>query len=241
MINISLLSLSPFAVQQTLNNNVNNGSAMFTIGMHTPGDYQFYIQVSSGQGDCGQTNWYTYGPTFEIKASVPVSFDLFKGVNGDNKTDLFWSTHAEINNLGFEIQQGRDIKNWESLGYVEGSGNTNELTHYSYSHINPENGNHFYRLKQIDFNGAYVYSDIINIRAQKDEVEKVTLYPNPCNDVLNVFTSEEKTNFIILSSSGKTIFQGVTNNNKIDVTHLNPGMYFLKTPTSTASTTFIKL
>ena len=241
-INISLLSLVPFATVQSMNNNVNDGSEMFTIGDHPAGDYQFYIQVSSGQGTCPGAGWYTYGPVFEIKVAAPVNFGEFSGELRDDTSLLFWETHAEINNEGFEIQHSNDIKNWNPIGFLEGTGNSTNVNSYEFRHDEPQNGINFYRLKQMDFNGTYAYSDIITLRYEGDQkLNDLTLFPNPSLDEIRIFTAYEKENYRIISSSGKVVLRGKTNNNRIDISTLESGMYYLSLNDNKSIQSFLKL
>ena len=81
------------------------------------------------------------------------------------------------------------FENWTQIGFVEGNGTTVEFSNYRFLDIHPESGNNYYRLKQIDFDGAFDYSDIRVIEFTKAGIE-ISIYPNPTNDVVNIQLDE---------------------------------------------------
>lgn len=227
-INISLLSLTPFTTVQSLNNNTNDGSEMFTIGTHPPGMYQFYIQVSSGQGTCDPVGYYTYGPQFEIKEALPVSFSSFKVKAQEQTSLLSWSTDSEVNNKGFEILRSTDTKHWDSIGFLEGQHTSSERKEYLFYDISPEKDVNYYRLKQLDNNGNYTYSEMLAISHKQEKIATIRVFPNPCIDQIRVFTEQEGNSYELISTSGQTILQGWVENNTINVSNLARGTYYLR-------------
>ena len=103
-----------------------------------------------------------YGVTF-IQSSgssgsggaLPVVWVDFSAKLVSTQVELFWATASEQNNSGFSVEYSQDALNWESLGFVEGTGTTNELNSYTFVHDRPGLGFNYYRLKQIDFNGDF--------------------------------------------------------------------------------------
>lgn len=96
--------------------------------------------------------------------TVPVELSSFSTeVNGYNVL-LSWITAPEINNQGFHIER-RDTKNeeWRNIGFVNGSGTSTELQSYSYVDENLSAGKYQYRLKQIDYDGTFEYSNTIEV------------------------------------------------------------------------------
>ena len=103
---------------------------------------------------------------------------------------LKWLTSSEINNSGFEIQRAIEngkwkIENgkWSKIGFVSGSGTTNEPREYSFTDRNLETGKYKYRLKQLDFNGNFEYfelPDAVTIGIP-DKFSLAQNYPNPFN------------------------------------------------------------
>jgi hypothetical protein len=116
-----------------------------------------------------------------IPIIVPVELTSFTAVVNDNQVELRWSTATELNNRGFEIQRFNVANNqWQTLGFVQGKGTTSEPQNYSFIDKNLSTGSYKYRLKQIDFNGSFEFSDEIqvNIETPNDFVLYQN-YPNP--------------------------------------------------------------
>ena len=134
---------------------------------------------------------YTFGDT------NPVELVSFTGVLNDNRVDLYWGTATEVNNYGFNIERSSSLlgTTWETIGFVEGHGNSNSPKEYGFTDTEIEkSGNHYYRLKQIDNDGEYAYSDIVTINVGlPDEYYLSQNYPNPFNPETKIdFTLPEK-------------------------------------------------
>jgi hypothetical protein len=89
-----------------------------------------------------------------------------------------------LNNQGFDIERkSNTIGSWERIGYVPGNGTSTEPQTYSYLDENVQDGSYSYRLKQIDFSGAYEYSDeiVVNVGFNPTEYILFQNYPNPFN------------------------------------------------------------
>lgn len=96
---------------------------------------------------------------------------------------LHWITSQELNNQGFEIQRKNSGNpNWNTIGFVNGNGTTNEVKEYYYWDNNLNPGSYMYRLKQIDFDGSFSYSEEIDVEFGLPlEWELYQNYPNPFN------------------------------------------------------------
>ncbi len=111
---------------------------------------------------------------------LPIELLNFSGRMLDTSVELIWSTATEINNDYFEIQRtGPDLK-WEAIGLVPGAGTSSRTIHYMHYDRTPLPGVSYYRLKQVDFNGDFTYSDavaILNIDVSTND--DLFIYPNP--------------------------------------------------------------
>ncbi|MBK7228842.1 MAG: agmatine deiminase family protein [Ignavibacteriales bacterium] len=124
---------------------------------------------------------------FKVSNIVPVELLSFAASSIENTVTLNWSTVTETNNSGFEIQRLKDskiekLKVWEKIGFIRGNGTTTEPKSYSFVDKDITAGKYQYRLKQIDFNGSFEYSNVISV--ELDLPTKFTLeqnYPNPFN------------------------------------------------------------
>jgi hypothetical protein len=119
-----------------------------------------------------------------VTEPVPVELNGFTASISGKKVNLEWSTSTETNNLRFDIQRKYDEIDWLTIGSVKGYGTTTQTHSYSFSDdLNSITSSKvFYRLKQIDFNGSFTFSDAIsvtNIIVSLFELEQN--YPNPFN------------------------------------------------------------
>ena len=122
---------------------------------------------------------------FDIE--TPVELTSFNATLLDYNVRLDWSTATETNNSGFEIERVSSMttpgQGWEKIGFVPGFGTTTEPMFYSFSDENVITGIYKYRLKQIDFDGSFEYSNEIEVDADFTPREFVLYqnYPNPFN------------------------------------------------------------
>lgn len=115
---------------------------------------------------------------------LPVELIDFTAKAIDNKfISLRWSTATEINNEGFDIERSTDGINFEKIGHLSGNGNSNVINHYSYQDNNVAKGIYYYRLKQIDFDGVFEYSEIRNASILGGDKLSVSFFiPNPAEN-----------------------------------------------------------
>lgn len=120
---------------------------------------------------------------------LPVELIHFSAKCDNSKVNLLWRTASETNNEGFIIERSHDLIVFEEIGFVEGQGFSNLINTYVFTDKNPSNLNTYYRLKQIDFDGAYEYSHLISINCEYDESDvepTFSVFPNPTRDFINI-------------------------------------------------------
>jgi hypothetical protein len=133
---------------------------------------------------------------FSGTAVLPVELISFSAQKFNNSVRLLWETATEVNNYGFEVERkyNEPEAEWETQGFVKGSGNSNSPKFYEFVDKNPPAGSLEYRLKQIDIDGQYEYSETIvhvdNTLAESEQLpEEYSLfqnYPNPFNPSTNI-------------------------------------------------------
>jgi hypothetical protein len=170
---------------------------------------------------------------------VPVELYSFTAQAQNQKILLKWTTATELNNNGFEIQRRVVESDFATIGFVRGEGTTTNQTEYSYIDKDLTDGKYYYRLKQIDFNGAYEYSSVIEVDVRSlDEYALVQNYPNPFNPITTIgYVLKEKTNakLILLNAIGEEMAVLVNEEqdkgfHKVDfnASNLSSGVYFYR-------------
>jgi len=130
--------------------------------------------------------------TAYIPKVIPVELTSFTASVSGNDVHLKWSTATELNNYVFNIEkcQTSDVKRdkiWVKIGFVPGNGTTTEQQHYSFIHESVSSGKYQYRLKQIDYDGTYEYSDIVEVEVSLPTVFSLEQnYPNPFNPTTKI-------------------------------------------------------
>lgn len=150
------------------------------------GDYFHMVSDSNGASlawaatfNNEQDVYYSYIST----GIVPVELLSFSSSVEGNTVNLSWMTATELNNLGFEIERSSNKSDWMTIGFKEGKGTTTETQHYSYSDQLSDLAvsKLFYRLKQVDFDGSFEYSNIIEVDIAPSVFSLSQNYPNPFN------------------------------------------------------------
>lgn len=168
---------------------------------------------------------------------LPVELIDFRASCIDNYISLLWETSAEINNDYFEIQKSKDCKMWNPIGKVIGAGNSNSTNYYSFDDLDIDNNVVYYRLKQVDFDGTFKYSDFIKIECKNLTAPEIIFYPNPFNDNLNISIDNWPEEFIrieMYDMMGRKIDEFIFEDVKysyhtyIDLGHLPPAVYLFR-------------
>ena len=127
---------------------------------------------------------------------VPVELTSFAGSYENNKVALNWITSSELNNQGFVVERKTENSDWNSIGFVSGYNTTTETHNYQFTDNEIAANKYFYRLKQVDFDGTFEYSNIIEIDI--NSVSEFALnqnYPNPFNPTTKIsFTIPQTAN-----------------------------------------------
>ena len=166
--------------------------------------------------------------------TLPVSFGAFSAIRSNSVVALKWTTASESNNLGFEIQRLIGIGSWQTISFVATQadhGNSATDLSYSYTDLNQTKGISQYRIKQVDIDKRYKFSEIRAVRGD-DQKGKTIVYPNPSSDgKVNIIFNEAAgiRNISLMDINGRIIKQmkGVTNNN-ILFENLKAGIYTIK-------------
>lgn len=180
-----------------------------------------------GVGDGWASIYYPLGP-------LPVELLSFTGHYEGTGHLLKWATSAEINSSHFVIEHSVDALTFLELGMRDAAGESSTKMEYNFTNAKPTKGNNFYRLKMVDKDGKYKYSNVVLLKSIGNNAG-IVLYPNPSASIINIDVNGELDNSMvamqIIDMTGKTVWKNDEQKNKntyqIDVAHLATGMYQL--------------
>ena len=142
---------------------------------------------------------------------LPVELTAFSGVHSEGTVVLTWETASETNNAGFDLERSLDGQVFERVAFVEGQGTAVSTTTYRYTDTQlPYNtGQLYYRLKQIDFDGQFAYSEVVNIDLGIPvQAQLWPNYPNPFNPTTKIryeLPVASEINLTVYDATGKLV------------------------------------
>jgi hypothetical protein len=171
---------------------------------------------------------------------LPIELLTFTADAAENEVVLNWSTASEINNHYFEIERSLDTKNAVKIGKVDGAGNSNTYLNYTLPDENPELGINYYRLKQVDFDGKFTFSEWIPVKfegADKLQLSQFAVNSEATSvsfSVINIPIQAENATITVFDGAGRLVYdQTVSNVSKtwsgiITLGNLSKGNYIIK-------------
>lgn len=179
----------------------------------------------------GQTAGSTYNASAQdadCTVPLPVGLLQFNAFKNAAAVKLEWITANEINNKGFNIERSADGKSWATIGFLNSlseNGNSNANLNYQFIDDKPFTGSNLYRLKQIDFDGNYNYSETRTINMTGDGA--IHIFPNPVVDQVNITGLSTSATILVYSLDGKRMIQQKTTGNNVTVSMagLSEGLY----------------
>lgn len=182
---------------------------------------------AGADGDGWASNYLVLGP-------LPIELLSFTGEERNNHHLLKWTTNMEKNSSHFNIEHSVDSRFFKEIGMTNAQGESSTSTNYEFVNKYPVLGDNYYRLKMIDLDGQYKYSNVILLRLLTNQ-SSIALFPNPSANVINLSFQHVKAftqyNLSIQDMHGKTVWQGnhehQGNAKVIDISNLASGMYLL--------------
>ena len=226
-----------------------NGSLSISLGF-APQEGDEFIVVSAPNGTVSSNlpssasatyNGGTFsfelintGTALKLKvtaAPLPVELISFTGrLLPAGEVLLEWATASEFNASHFEIEHSPDGLNFSKIGEVPATGGA-VLTEYSFIDPQPANGINYYRLRQVDFDGQFSYSEVVAIEVDK-LVATTRIFPNPVaqGGILHIDSPLQIRQLDILSSDGRTVLshQNLRDNQTLRIENISPGTYFIR-------------
>lgn len=201
--------------------------------------YRLVVATSKGnlaRPECIYFNDYTLVVSAADCGPMPVKLVSFNGTYADGVATLDWSTSQELNNDRFELLRSNDGKDFELAATVAGAGNSFTPKSYRYNdHIAIAGNNIFYRLKQIDKDGRFTFSNIIKLSINSVS-SSFQVFPNPAINDFTVSFSANKigaATLLVRNTNGQTVIRKsidvIKGNNSmlINVSQLKTGMYYI--------------
>lgn len=174
---------------------------------------------------------------FGCSMILPVELVKFELDNFENEIGINWSTATELNTNYFEIEKSLDGIKWELLAAVKAAENSTHVLYYEHTDARPTFGTSYYRLKTVNKDQSFEYSDIRSVERIKKE-SHISILPNPSHGSITISFAYETSSitYIIFDVSGKIIHSSTkeSTDNKIslDVSDLGKGLYFVNTSSS---------
>ena len=209
----------------------NDGSQIVTMPNIMTSSARIVIQGSVGGNFKSASTFFDISDAdFSLAVTLPLELLSFSGKVDTDGNTLSWQTANEINTKEFDIERSLYGTDFETLGTINSSGeHINKTNTYSFIDAESTALTVYYRLKQIDNDGSYIYSKVISL-SSKREVTKVKIYPNPSNDVISLIGIEDKEilKLTITDAKGKQLIQRTLETVKdIEISSLASGVYFL--------------
>ena len=201
----------------------------------------FFSNANNNPNTFDVTNITLSEPVNITESPLPVNLASFTHRVNDRNVTLSWSTTQETNNKGFEIQRKLASDNsWSSIGFVNGSGNTNTLKSYTYDDRKVGSGKYQYRLKQVDNNGnfsVHTLSGTVEIGIPS-KFGMSQNYPNPFNPSTKIdfdIPVDSKVRIALYDETGKEVATVLNESRKAGSytvnyhpSNLSSGIYFYR-------------
>ncbi len=180
----------------------------------SPGEFTTYA-VSDALANEYVANSLTYSTPLPVGSAVlPVLFTKFDASCTNNGALVSWSTSSEYNSDYFEVERSVNGNDWTKIAKIKASGTTS--TAHTYQQTDVFSGTAFYRIKQVDLDGHFIYTSIFKSNCDRKKFN-IVIYPVPARDLLKVVISSDKsvkTQLMVMDAVGKVV-------RKIDLNLLN--------------------
>ncbi len=218
-----------------------NGNQVKISGLSVGVSYAF--DVYEMNGELMHVKYIIPGAT-GTATTTPVRLMYFHASEFNGDVLLNWSTASETNNAGFVIERSADGIRFEKIAFVEGNGNSNNRENYLFTDKDAfkQSRTLYYRLKQLDADGAFTYSPVIKVMLNNLLNTAISVKPNPFNQQLTVALSipaDGLVQFSITDMTGKIVwsnrFLAKAGNSFISLEHiemLKSGPYLMSVTTS---------
>jgi hypothetical protein len=176
--------------------------------------------------------------TATVFSTLPIKLLSFNAIKNGTSARLEWVTSFEQNSKSIEVEYSSNGISWSKIGSVQAAGNASTNTKYNFLHVNGlVNGNNLYRLKLVDIDGKYDYSNIARLQLADDKQEFISIYPNPAKMHTAISIQNDyrgKATVTVTDLSGKTVqnlavtIAAGVNVSNINTSNLSSGTYLVR-------------
>lgn len=199
-----------------------------------------YMPVNNDIFSGGNEDGFAMARYGSAGSEVPLPIELlyFDAICNIGKVNISWATASQTNNDYFTIERSVDAINFEIIGTIDGAGNSNQTTSYSFIDTEPLPDISYYRLKQTDFDRKFKYFKLIAATCDSN-FPTIKIYPNPNTGSFILESKELNSQLIILNPLGqKVLEQKITSiKTDIDLSNLSKGIYYLQLSSAKLNTT----
>lgn len=205
------------------NPNTPSGAKLFADGIK----YNLYA-MSPRNHLINTLNWEITGDEFGACSVVPVRLISFTAQPENNNAKLQWTSADEQNFNGYSVERSSDANSWNEIGFVNAKANSVEKSEYTFYDRQPLLGTGYYRLKLVDRDGSFTYSEIRKVVFTGNVT--ISVYPNPVQNHVTVSGLTGKTVLKLTDMTGRVLQTIISNNptERINVSGLIKGIYNLQ-------------
>lgn len=181
--------------------------------------------VTLQQNGFGDWELDTATPGFENPANVPVNLLFFNAVASTKNVQLSWATAQEVSNDYFSILHSTDGRSFNEIGRVIGRGDYNGESNYNFTTEKMSSGQHYFKLKQVDFDGNYEVFPVKSVKIDDEDI--IVLYPSLATSEIRLTNVDDGTIFQLFDLQGQLIKED-SYNSTINISDLQSGIFILK-------------
>lgn len=216
-----------------LRSNITRTDTTFTGSPNTM--YYFFVLATDTVGNTEQLRPGEVRSTY-VGAILPVSWLYFRGNTQDKNNILEWATATEQNNKEFRLERSIDGSTFTQIANVPAAGNSNSIKTYQHTDRNIDRLNSsvmFYRLKQVDKDNNFKYSNIVRLHYNENVIPKSIVYPNPTQNMVTITIGDSKlvgTNAILYDQAGQLLetIKIKSNNQQLNLVKYVNGVYYVR-------------
>ncbi|MCW3119416.1 MAG: hypothetical protein JWM28_3498 [Chitinophagaceae bacterium] len=219
-----------YCVYKGIGNNVNVSNLTLAttyrvMAISYNGAYGFESYITTAGTNIGNFTTLTF--------PLPVQFGNVEAKARNCNVEVSFETFTETDNNHFVIERSRDGNSWDSLAALAGKGTSGTRTQYNYTDHFPQNGQSYYRIKQVDEDHNYKYSKILLVKNDCSSAQMIQVYPNPARDKFQIvlFKADDKAAIFIYNMAGQRMSPAITGyagKRMVNMAGMPDGSYFLK-------------